>query len=412
MIGKVLRSIYNGKEINEYVFQRKLGEGAFASVWQAHSTKANIDVAIKVLPKQFLSDEASITRLHREINLQKGLDHPYIAKFYEHIEDEENHYLVMEHVVNGNLLDYVNDRGRLNDVQARKYFLQIISVLDYLHNTKHIAHRDLKAENVLLDKNYNIKIIDFGLSNSFTESQPNLSTACGSPAYAAPEMIKGEQYTKAADIWSAGILLYAICACELPFDDEDTQIVLQRIVYTEPRYPHFMSSALVDLLKKMLIKNPQKRITIEGIKNHHWFSKVDYSTVVPPAVVNENGNAIDKVIVDLMREKGIDSEGLSECLLMGEHNGLTSIYEQLRRNYVDSELISRQKANLAKPQFPTRPSAVAGGQQKTLALPTAVPTSGRRMTRPVVLKRPVGVAIPAQRRDSRGRVNIPAPSVE
>ena len=384
MIGQELCSYFNGRKVNQYTFLRKIGEGGFSTVWLAHSEIPNIDVAIKVVPKEFLEAQNCSTILQREVNLLKSLDHPFIAKYYEYLEDSLNHYIVMENVSNGNLLDYVNARGRLDENTARKYFIQLISVIDYLHSVKRIVHRDLKAENVLLDRNFNIKIIDFGLSNSFTEANEKLSTTCGSPAYAAPEMIQGEAYTKAVDIWSAGIILFSICACELPFFDADPHKLLQIVVYRDPIYPEYMSPALIDLLKKMLTKNPEKRITIEGIKNHHWYSEVDYSPVVPNTKAHES-ISIDKVIIDLMIGKGVNTEGLNESLLSNTQNALTSIYQQFRREYNEGQS-NRFTNNMKKPAFPSRSDAP---RQHALQLPSSFAPAARRMTRPAVLKKPI-----------------------
>ncbi|KAI5539664.1 protein serine/threonine kinase protein [Trichomonas vaginalis G3] len=408
---RVITSSIGNTVLTEYEFIKPLGEGSFGSVWLANNTALNYQVAIKVLPKALFTDTISITRLQREINLQKNMDHPFIAKLFHHIEDPENHYLVMEYVENGNLLDYVNENGRLNDEQARKYFLQLISVLDYLHNKLHIAHRDLKAENILLDKNRNIKVIDFGLSRQFTDADPQLQTACGSPAYAAPEMILGEPYDKSCDIWSAGILLYAISCRELPFDDNDTQATLRRIVYTEPVFPHYLSSALIDLLKKMLKKNPQKRITLEGIKNHHWFSQTQYSVAEPTDDVLTDETAIDKHVVDEMIELNIPIDGLNEAILAKDMNALTSLYEQLRRKHLntppeqripsaktqikDGQTIPPLKATLARPTTKF-PFGAANKPRQLAAAQMGVAIPQRRMSRPVAVRRPIKPAIPPQ----------------
>jgi serine/threonine protein kinase len=171
-----------------------------------------------VVLRSSLDCEEALTRFAREISLLKAMNHPFVAELFEIIEDAGSFYLVMELLEHGNMLEYVNGHGRLNEDQARRYFCEIISALDYLHNWRFVAHRDLKAENILLDRHNNVRLIDFSLSKQFSKAAPTLVTACGSPAYAAPEMIQGHSYTKAADIWSAGVCLFAMVAGHLPFE--------------------------------------------------------------------------------------------------------------------------------------------------------------------------------------------------
>jgi serine/threonine protein kinase len=173
-------------------------------------------VAINVIEKASISTPMAHTRLTREISLLRQMHHPFVTELFQVLDDDANHYLVMEFVEERNMLDYVNLNGRVNQDQARRFFTQLIWVLEYLHFHRKVAYRDLKCENVLLDRYDGIRLIDFGLSTTFSDLNPQLATACGSRAYAAPEIIMGNQYTKSADIWSARILLFAVCAGYLP----------------------------------------------------------------------------------------------------------------------------------------------------------------------------------------------------
>jgi serine/threonine protein kinase len=196
----------------------------------------------------------------------------------------------------------MNDNGRLSEDQARRYFTQLLTVLEYLHSEQKVAHRDLKCENVLLDRYNNIRLIDFGLSNQFTDLNPQLRTACGSPAYAAPEMIQGNTYTYTADIWSAGILLFALVAGYLPFDDDRASGVLQKVVHSEVGYPAFISPQLRDLLQKMICKDPEERITLDMIKAHPWFSQSQYhllkDVIHPESQASGQQGRIQKGVID------------------------------------------------------------------------------------------------------------------
>ncbi|KAH0794648.1 CAMK family protein kinase [Histomonas meleagridis] len=269
--------------------------------------------------------------------MAKQLRHPFISEFYECFSDDNYYYLVEEYAENGSIHDYITANGRLTEIQARRYFSQIILVLEYLHNDKYIAHRDLNTNNILLDRNCNVRVTSFGFSNIFTNQTPDLKTVCGLPAYASPEMIKGNSYTKSTDIWSSGIILYFLVTGNLPFEDENTQRLLQKIVYTDIRYPSFLSIPLVDLLKKLLLKDPEKRLTLEGIKEHIWFSQCEYNVIEQfKANYDSQSNVIDKEIVQKMSEDGVDCSLFNETLNeIDESNEYLILYKQLLRQKDD-----------------------------------------------------------------------------
>lgn len=326
-----------GWRIGNYVLEDQIGCGGFSSVWRASHSIVNKDVAVKVVKKSSIESQLEKTRFQREISILKQMEHPFIAEFFEVIETQDAFYLVMEYVENGNLLDFVNANGRLSEDQARRYFAQLFSVLEYLHTVKKIAHRDLKCENVLLDRHNNIRVIDFGLSNVFTYHTPQLITSCGSPAYISPEMVKGQKYTKITDVWSAGIMLYAVMAGGLPFDDTNVNKILQKIVYSEVQYPTYFSKCLVDLMQKMICKDPEKRITLDKIKEHPWFSQTQYSSLITQLIPyndnNSEGNEIqiDREIIEKMQSMNIDCHPLHQSLILGEYSELTAIYRLLYR---------------------------------------------------------------------------------
>jgi serine/threonine protein kinase len=369
--------------------------------------------------------------------------HPFVTELFQALDDNTNHYLVMEFVEHGNMLDYVNLNGRASEEHARRYFTQLIWVLEYLHFDRKVAHRDLKCENILLDRYDNIRVIDFGLSTAFSDLNPQLATACGSPAYAAPEMIKGNQYTKSADIWSLGIFLYAICAGYLPFDDENIQRLLHKIVYSEPVYPVFMSPALVDLLTKMICKEPEQRINIEMIKNHPWFSQSEYSTMLQithghiqqwDTGEGQSANSmIDAEVITRMTQLGVDCHDLHEALLnQGDDTELTVMYRILIREKLTENMkglmqrVAQGAAVSIRPpsrgsafprlqapdgegmppllphsrpvthgrgtHLPLIPGASAGQKVLGTILLTPGQTGGRRLSRPVAVKKPESFA--------------------
>lgn len=228
-------------------------------------------MAIKILEKKKIKESADVERVTREINILKLIRHPNIIQLYEIIETPKQLYLIMEYIKNGELFDHIVENTRLEEKKASKYYQQIISGIEYLHELR-ICHRDLKPENLLLDDQYNIKLVDFGLSNTYTKGG-TLKTACGSPCYAAPEMIAGEAYNgKRVDIWSSGVILYAMVCGFLPFEDPDTGKLYGKILAGEFTIPKFVSRECRDLMHSVMNTDPDTRFTIEEIREHPWFN--------------------------------------------------------------------------------------------------------------------------------------------
>ncbi|GMF05595.1 unnamed protein product [Ambrosiozyma monospora] len=208
-------------------------------------------------------------RIEREISYLRLLSHPHIIKLYDVIKSKDEIIMVIEYA-GRELFDYIVHHGRMNDGDARRFFQQIIAAVEYCHSHK-IVHRDLKPENLLLDDQLNVKIADFGLSNIMTDGN-FLKTSCGSPNYAAPEVISGKLYAgPEVDVWSCGVILYVMLCGRLPFDDELIPALFKKIsngVYT---LPHDLSPGAKNLLTRMLVVNPLNRITIREIMQDEWF---------------------------------------------------------------------------------------------------------------------------------------------
>ncbi|OHT03292.1 CAMK family protein kinase [Tritrichomonas foetus] len=371
------------KEVGDYKLIKQIGKGHFASVWKAENTIAKQIVAVKVIECSSIDlandqpasnscqiDEESRNRFIREVNIIKKMDHPFICKLFDVIEKDNYTYLIMEYLENGTMLNYINSRGRICETQARRYFTQLLSALEYIHNERKTAHRDLKAENILLDKYHNIRLIDFGLSNTFTDSKPELNTTCGSPAYTSPEMIRGKPYTKIADVWSAGVLLYAMVTGTLPFDDGDIQRLLKKIAFIEPLYPSYLSPQLVDLLKKMLSKNPNERISLTGVREHSWFSQSEYLQLANLKFSMDNqwqSNIIDKEIVDELQKLGVETTKLQHSLFMNEYNSITAIYSIDRRLKI-TEKINDMMKTLNDPLTAMKDDASEGDSKSIISV--------------------------------------------
>ena len=187
-------------------------------------------VAIKILEKLKIKDVTDVERVAREIHILKLIRHPNVIQLYEIIETPKFLYLIMEYASGGELFDYIVKKKRCTEEEACCFFQQIIAGVSHIH-ALNIVHRDLKPENLLLDHHNQIKIVDFGLSNTFNSRVELLKTACGSPCYAAPEMISGDPYCgEKVDIWSCGIILYALICGFLPFEDPDTAQLYKKIL--------------------------------------------------------------------------------------------------------------------------------------------------------------------------------------
>lgn len=255
-----------------YYLREKIGSGGFAKVKLAYHALTGEKVAIKIMDKKRLGDE--LPRVTTEIAAMKELCHQHICKLFQVIETETRFFLVLEYCPEGELFDYIVSKDRLEEDEARIFFRQIISAVAFIHNTG-FAHRDLKPENLLLDDNQNIKLIDFGLCAKPQGGMDcHLATLCGSPAYAAPELIAGRQYLGSeADLWSMGVLLYALLCGYLPFDDENIAQLYKKIKIGYYTTPDWLSPGSRMLISQLLQVDPKKRIPMSALLNHPWLTE-------------------------------------------------------------------------------------------------------------------------------------------
>lgn len=255
-------------------------------------------VAVKILNKGKIKQLGMEEKVQREINILHLCTHPHIIRLYEVIDTPTDIFLVNEYVSGGELFDYIVSKGRLSADEARNFFHQIISGVEYCHFQK-IVHRDLKPENLLLDSNLNIKIADFGLSNLMRDGD-FLRTSCGSPNYAAPEVISGHLYAgPEVDVWSCGVILYALLCGSLPFDDESIPNLFKKIKSGMYSLPSHLSQLARNLIPRMLEVDPMKRITIPEIRLHPWFQhKLPPYLRYPPEQMEKQERVIDSQVID------------------------------------------------------------------------------------------------------------------
>ena len=321
-----------------YKLGKKIGEGMFSTVKLGIHSLTNEKVAIKILEKTKITKIEDKERINREIAILKKINHYNIAKLYQVVETKYIIYLIQEYIEGKELLEYLNKKGKLKEIEACKFFHQIISGLDYLHKCG-IAHRDFKPENILLTNNNEIlKIIDFGLSNSYKKGQL-LKTGCGSPCYVPPEMIKEENYNGAlSDIWSAGIILYLMLCGKLPFYDDDNQILYEKILSGKFEIPDYLSDNAKDILSNILEIDPKKRINFDGIKNHPWFSIIDKNFLIHKGInINEDIIPIDEDIIIKMEKMGLNNKiEIRYNIIKNYYNKITSLYNLLLKQKIDN----------------------------------------------------------------------------
>uniref|UniRef100_A0A3Q3K0G3 MAP/microtubule affinity-regulating kinase 3 n=1 Tax=Monopterus albus TaxID=43700 RepID=A0A3Q3K0G3_MONAL len=319
--------------IGNYRLLKTIGKGNFAKVKLARHVLTGKEVAVKIIDKTQLNS-SSLQKLFREVRIMKMLNHPNIVKLFEVIETEKTLYLVMEYASGGEVFDYLVAHGRMKEKEARAKFRQIVSAVQYCHQ-KCIVHRDLKAENLLLDADMNIKIADFGFSNEFTLGN-KLDTFCGSPPYAAPELFQGKKYDgPEVDVWSLGVILYTLVSGSLPFDGQNLKELRERVLRGKYRIPFYMSTDCENLLKKFLILNPSKRGSLEQIMRDRWMN-VGYEEDELKPYIEPQPDYKDPRRTDIMLQMGFSQEEIQDSLVNQKYNDVMAAY--LLLDYRNSEL--------------------------------------------------------------------------
>ncbi|XP_056431699.1 serine/threonine-protein kinase MARK2 isoform X9 [Gadus chalcogrammus] len=319
--------------IGNYRLLKTIGKGNFAKVKLARHILTGKEVAVKIIDKTQLNS-SSLQKLFREVRIMKMLNHPNIVKLFEVIETEKTLYLVMEYASGGEVFDYLVAHGRMKEKEARAKFRQIVSAVQYCHQ-KFIVHRDLKAENLLLDADMNIKIADFGFSNEFTLGN-KLDTFCGSPPYAAPELFQGKKYDgPEVDVWSLGVILYTLVSGSLPFDGQNLKELRERVLRGKYRIPFYMSTDCENLLKKFLILNPSKRGSLEQIMRDRWMNVGHEEEELKP-YIEPQPDYKDPKRTDLMVQMGFSEEEIKDSLVNQKYNDVMATY--LLLDYRNSEL--------------------------------------------------------------------------
>ncbi|MBN3312821.1 MARK1 kinase, partial [Atractosteus spatula] len=336
--------------IGNYRLLKTIGKGNFAKVKLARHVLTGREVAVKIIDKTQLNP-TSLQKLFREVRIMKILNHPNIVKLFEVIETEKTLYLVMEYASGGEVFDYLVAHGRMKEKEARAKFRQIVSAVQYCHQ-KRIVHRDLKAENLLLDADMNIKIADFGFSNEFTIGN-KLDTFCGSPPYAAPELFQGKKYDgPEVDVWSLGVILYTLVSGSLPFDGQNLKELRERVLRGKYRIPFYMSTDCENLLKKLLVLNPVKRGSLEQIMKDRWMN-VGYEEEELKPYIEPEPDFSDTKRIELMVTMGFSRDEITESLIGQKYDEVMATYLLLGRKPPEARSESLSNSNLCQRSRPS-----------------------------------------------------------
>ncbi|KAI4089411.1 MAG: hypothetical protein LQ344_005413 [Seirophora lacunosa] len=344
-----------GQRLGHYHVKRTLGEGSFGKVKLAVHRISGQEVALKIISRKKLISRDMAGRVEREIQYLQLLRHPHIIKLYTVITTPTDIIMVLEYA-GGELFDYIVKNGKMPETKARRFFQQIVCAVEYCHRHK-IVHRDLKPENLLLDADLNVKIADFGLSNVLTDGN-FLKTSCGSPNYAAPEVIGGKLYAgPEVDVWSCGVILYVLLCGRLPFDDDFIPALFKKIAAGTYNVPHYLSTGARHIINKMLKVNPVHRITVQEIRQDEWFNEeledylkqpveeffdtgvdpnkaIDPRKLAPgkPAAVQEQIH--ESVLGKLGKTMGYGKDDVQDALGMDEPNAIKDAYLIVRENQI------------------------------------------------------------------------------
>ncbi|TYH42705.1 hypothetical protein ES332_D11G080400v1 [Gossypium tomentosum] len=315
-----------------YKLGRRIGIGTFGKVKIAEHVLTGHKVAIKILKLTKIKNMGMEETVRREIKISRLFMHPHIIRLYEVIETTTKIFIVTEYAEYGDLFDYIVQKRRLKEDEARKLFQQIISGVEYCHRCM-VVHRDLKPENLLLDSNFNVKIADFGFSNIMRDGH-FLKTSCGSPNYAAPEIVSGKLYAgPEVDAWSCGVILYALLSGTLPFEDESFHNLYKKIkagCYTLPRH---LSAGARDLISRIIVVDPMKRLTIPEIRQHPWFqAHLPIYLAVPRPDTTQQAKKVDEEILQEVVRMGFEKNHLVESLRNRVQNEGTVAYYLLLDN--------------------------------------------------------------------------------
>jgi 5'-AMP-activated protein kinase catalytic alpha subunit len=269
--------------LSNYSIHEPLGQGSMSTIHRAIDLRTNSECAIKCISIPENPSSRWLSQTSSELTIVRLLNHPRIVRCHEILSDDRAHFVVFELLHDGTLLHHLHVRDHFSEADVRVIFADILEGVCYLHGSVRVIHRDLKLENVMFDSDRRAKIIDFGLALVLPAEEESVAgEICGSLPYASPEMLSGRKCSKATDIWSLGVMLFALVTGFFPFEDDTPQMTITNIMYRDTSYPPEITGELEDLMDRMLEKDPEKRIRVEEIGNHKWMEMdLGVRTVLP-----------------------------------------------------------------------------------------------------------------------------------
>ncbi|XP_014467426.1 PREDICTED: serine/threonine-protein kinase PLK4 [Dinoponera quadriceps] len=290
-----------GEHIEDYKVLNLLGKGGYGCVYRAKCLRSNTDVAIKMIDKKRMQAAGMVARVKQEVDIHSRLKHPAILELYTCFEDTNYVYLVLELCHNGELQRFLKDQGSktLSEERAARIIRQVVQGLLYLHSHQ-ILHRDMSLANLLLTKDMQVKIADFGLATQLSRPDERHLTMCGTPNYISPEVATKSSHGPEADVWSLGCMLYTLLVGQPPFDTDTVKSTLTRVVMADYVMPHYLSENAKDLIDKLLKKNPEDRIRLRSIIKHPFITSIEKSRLH-----NERDGAGKDFLTDGMVDSGL-----------------------------------------------------------------------------------------------------------
>ncbi|MCJ1357340.1 MAG: hypothetical protein MMC33_007336 [Icmadophila ericetorum] len=327
------------RTVGNYNLGRLIGKGSFGKVYLATHKLTN---GSKVVLKSAKKDDANLAR---EIHHHRQFTHPHIARLYEVIVTESLVWLVLEYCPGDELYNYILKNGPLPIEKAQRIFTQLVGAVAYVHN-KNCVHRDLKLENILLDKHENVKLVDFGFTREYEGKLSYLQTFCGTVCYSAPEMLRGEKYAgEKVDVWSLGIILYSLLTGELPFDEDDDIATKHKILTTEPKYPDSIPADAKVLLLQLLSKRPLIRPSLADILTNPFLAEhaPAQQAILKLAQPAPFSSKVEKETLERMRSAGVDIDQVIEHVLAQRCDALAGWWALLSEKEERKEKRREQK---------------------------------------------------------------------
>ncbi|PVH88273.1 Pkinase-domain-containing protein [Cadophora sp. DSE1049] len=365
------------RSVGNYTLGRLIGKGSFGKVYLATHKLTN---GSKVVLKSANKDDSNLAR---EIHHHRQFIHPHIARLYEVIVTENLVWLVLEYCPGDELYNYLLNHGALPVEKVQKIFTQLVGAVTYVHNSQ-CVHRDLKLENILLDKNENVKLCDFGFTREYEGKASYLQTFCGTICYSAPEMLKGEKYAgEKVDVWSLGVILYALLSGELPFDEDDDNATRTKILTTEPKWPDHFTPDARSLLGSLLSKRPLLRPSLPDLLAHPFLAdnapaqQVILKLQQPPPFTTP----LEKETLERMRSAGVDIDQVIENVLARRCDPLagwwTLLIEKEQRKAVRRE--RKRKEREAENRVSRRLSGASSRLERMAPTLTGVDEEGQEL---------------------------------